>query len=246
MKTPKRKSLLALLILIPKLVKAAAVEIGLAIMTLIVGGIIIYCLYRLTKTVLPDNPPPNQQPTNQVSGTYMIKWDYSLTFSNNYMLGEIWGGLNPYTEDGYRPGQEPAALANPLGGFTVQYGLTIINTNPWMAIGSNQPDISAQFVGIQTLVDTTNEYRIAVTINDWTMVYDTTNFNSSDTTYDTQTIITNAYTPVAIERSPNLLTWQTLYTNAILAGQIYTFTDPNPPAPPSNAFYRLRMLTNTN
>lgn len=219
--------------------------IGLTV--LVVGGIIIYCIWDFCKTYLPTD----QQSTNNVpngiatNSSYLIKYDSGGT--NSLYLGEAYGGLDPYTciEVGMLAGSLPplamveqqtlpSCCSPPF-----QYGLDVFCT-PWVSANTNP----APLIMTQDIINNTNEYCVAVTVGNMTMFYDTTNVDSADTNGDTCCLVTNLPNTVLIERTTAFVSWVPIFTNSqMTAGTALSFVDSN--APPDHAFYRSAISGST-
>ncbi len=230
-----------------------------SVTVLVVGGIIIYSLWSFCKTNLPVN-----QTTNSVSSAsnYLIKNDAA---TNGTYLYEQYGGISPYTVFYVGPfipqiqppnpdKMQPMDTTNPPAPpffMTLQSGLDALST-PWVSAGTNQP--TNQNVNLQTLVDNSNEYSIAITVGSQTLFYSTTNpvadnnwenfdYTAGSTNVltdngDVCILVTNTPCPVVIERSTDWLAWVPVFTNTATAGgPAQNFTDTN--APPDHAFYRV-------
>lgn len=268
MKLKKKWAVLLTTLGIPLLKAKAAWQLYLAVTVLIVGGVMLYQLWQGVKKWLPptaDNP----NPTNSVVVSYDITeqqafdagWDTNIT-----------GTLNPFQVEGIGIGYIAPDVATPdatvgytaptaTNGFTIQYGLDA-NGNPWVA---NASQIVAQDIGtVQTTVNTGTNLTVTIYMagtgtNGGTITYTTTNQDGDtdglglNTARGSSTNLagdTISYTPnslavstVYVQHSPDLMTWQNIYTDYLSPGSVEFYTDTNTPGPGNPGMNNTNNLT---
>ena len=256
---PSRKILGSLMAsFLPTLAKAFW-QISLSIIVVIIGGIVVYQLVRVCKTLLPTPPPQN----NQVGGLEQII-DYTNPTNGLPLISYItinsmvvpFFYMEPQSTETSE--EQNGGLVSTKPAFMFEYGLDG-NIKPWAMAGSNLPANSQ--VTVQAVVSRSNAFSFYLTTKPGaTFFYSVTNttdpgsssydlmvtnntncFSSSVTNSAGDVAQASIETPqtVVIERTSDLASWQPIYTNQIATNTVEIFTDSNPP--PNNGFYRVRI-----
>lgn len=191
----------------------------ISLLVIVVGGIVVVKLDRLTKKVwAQENPPPNVDNT-----VIQVYEDNELLQRVAFLSLSI--GLQ--TGVGHDEAQNSPADQQPYS-MSLQY---CYDTNTWLRMGTNLNNaVLMDYFG------DTNSYAYTITIAGFTtrhyyfFGFETNVFLAYDT---------NLYIMV-IERSTSLSNWQPIHTNNYYKRfDVTTFTDTN--APSQQAFYRIRQ-----
>lgn len=265
MKLKNPKWLASLLLLLGIKGKALSLISGIIIgcVVVIVGGIILYKLYKFFHSaawINSGNPDGNNGTNNVVTNNVTIDAVNaygSIAQGYGQATQEITGTLSEVVDLSTNDIPIiPGAFASPLqGGFTLTYGLDL-NTNPWITNGV----ISNPYVNV-VQNDGTN-FTFVLTgfgLGNGTLSFSSTNmFNTNDSSETDVELyqnggalsVTNSYGDVAsytapatnletviVMRSTNLVTWTPIFTNYIPPGDVEIFTDPQIFLPTEVTYY---------
>jgi hypothetical protein len=181
----------------------------IAILVIIVGAIVIYQLARLLHSVFPNPGTNNYSVYTETNVGYPQVVQIPLNDASYVLQG-----------------------TNISRTFTFSYGLWNSN-NLWLSVTTPPPPTAGGDVTV--LIDTTNEYAIAINMGTYDLYLD-----YDAVTGDQIENSSNGICPIIIEKSTNLLNWLPIYTNQnCVPGNVQQFTDTN--AVESTAFYKILL-----
>jgi hypothetical protein len=212
----------------------------LGCLVVVVGGVMLYGLYKVCTEYLPTSPYDGN-PNGQHNHTNDHVQIGIVTNTNSPvddemacpapMIFDSWSlayitGLDAESGSGTKSAGCDAYSTN---GFTLTYGR---NSNVWMKVGMPDDWIQTAITG------DTNNYTYVINAGGMSirLSYSSTNSANSGYTYSFLDSDTNRYT-LLVRRTTNFIDWVPVYTDIVVKYSAQRWTDTN--APPDRAFYNV-------